>query len=1026
MNFSFHLKLLIFFSFSLQFFQALLPGNETDNFALLRFKAGIISDPDRIFNSWNDSLPFCQWYGITCSRRHQRVTSMVLEGHDLIGSISPFIGNLSFLRILNLRNNSLNSRIPQEVGNLVRLQVLYLNNSIIQGEIPINLTYCSQLRRIDLSKNNLTGKIPAAFGSLLMLQLLRISENNLRGEIPPSFGNLSSLTYLSAGQNSELEGKIPDELGKLKILRYFFLPDCKLSGKFPLSIFNISSVRIISAGANELDGNLPENIGFALPNLFMFGIGSNQFSGSIPNSLCNASQLELFDVVLNNFVGFIPNCLGNLQDLQWINVGYNSLGNSSAADLAFLSSLSNCSNLQKLHFESNNFGGVLPHSVANLSAQLSSLVFASNQITGNVPQGLENLVNIIELDIGNNLLNGSIPFSFGKFQKLQALVLDGNKFSGSIPSSIGNLTQLSLLSLSRNKLEGSIPTSIGNCQRLQNLDVSENNLNGSIPNVVLHLSSLSRLLNLSQNSLTGKLPVDVGKLTNINALDVSGNSLSGNIPATLGSCLSLEYLYLQGNIFQGSIPSSLALLKGLQKLDLSRNNLTGEIPDGLQRLLFLSYLNISFNNLVGEIPMEGVFRNATAVSLMGNNMLCGSVMQLHQPKCPSKATKKGRSIAFKLAIIIPCAVFCVLFVLAAVIAYRRREQKKKRMSAVRKELDSLAGILQVSYRDLFDATSGFSTGNLIGSGSFGYVYQGFLKQLERPVAIKVLKLETIGASKSFLAECKVLREVRHRNLVKLLTYCSSIDYKHNEFKALVYEFMENGSLEQHIHVDNHSGALSLLQRLNIAIDVASALHYLHDLCENPIVHRDLKPSNVLLDHEMVARLSDFGLARLLSTTSNDASQSQTSSIGIRGTVGYAPPEYGMVAEATKEGDVYSYGILVLEMFTGKRPTDERFEGHLNLHNFVKNAQLNRLVEITDPTLFARGMEETATTISNQGAEDHETSNRENLHRLSSKEKECLVSVFRIGVACSSEIPYERMSIKDVAKELDLIRTTFLA
>ncbi|WCJ38577.1 Receptor kinase-like protein Xa21 [Euphorbia peplus] len=1019
MNISFHLQVFIFCSFCLQFIQAIRLGNETDNFALLQFKAGIISDPDRIFDSWNDSVLFCQWYGITCSLRHERVTSIVLEGHNLIGSISPFLGNLSFLRILNLRNNSLNARIPEELGNLGRLRVLRLNNSMIQGEIPSNLSYCSDLRSLDLSENNLTGKIPAMLGSLSMLQSIRISENNLRGDIPGSLGNLSSLTYLSAGQNPDLEGRIPDELGQLKILRYFFLPVCKLSGKFPQSIFNISTIRIISVGANELDGNLPENIGFALPNLLMFGIGSNLFSGSIPNSLCNASQLELFDVLVNNFVGFIPNCLGNLQALRWINVGSNQLGNNSAADLAFLSSLSNCSNLQKLHFDSNNFGGVLPNSVANLSAQVSSLVFDSNQIVGNIPPGLENLVNIIELDIGNNLLNGFIPFSFGKFRKLQVLVLDGNEFSGPIPSSIGNLTQLSSLSLSRNKLEGNIPTSIGNCQGLQYLDISENNLNGSIPNEVLHLSFLSRLLNLSQNSLTGKLPVDVGKLTNIYALDLSGNSLSGNIPATIGSCLSLEYLYLQGNIFQGTIPSSVALLKGLQRLDLSRNNLTGEIPDGLQRLLFLSYLNISFNNFVGEIPTEGVFRNASTVSLTGNNMLCGGVMQLHQPKCPSKATKKGRSVAFKLGIIIPCAVFGLLFVLgAAVLAYRRREQKKSR-SFVPKEMDTVAGILQLTYRDLFDATSGFSMDNLIGSGSFSYVYKGFLEQIDRHVAIKVLKLETIGSTKSFFAECKVLRSVRHRNLVKLLTYCSSIDYQHNEFKALVYEFMENGSLEKHIHVkNNHSGTLSLLERLNIAIDIASALHYLHELCENPIVHCDLKPSNVLLDNEMVARLSDFGLARLLSTP-NDAARSQTSSIGLRGTIGYAPPEYGMGGEATKEGDVYSFGILVLEMFTGKRPTDERFEGHLNLHNFVKNALPNGIVEITDPTLFAGGLEEAAATVSTPDEEGHETNSCENLFRL-----ECLVSVFGIGVACSEELPNERMCIKDVAKELDLIKNHF--
>lgn len=239
---------------------------------------------------------------------------------------------------------------------------------------------------------------------------------------------------------------------------------------------------------------------------------------------------------------------------------------------------------------------------------------------------------------------------------------------------------------------------------MQYLDISKNNLIGSIPKEVFHLPSLSRYLSLSHNSLTGELHADVGKLTNINALDFSANMLSGGIPRTIGSCLVLESLYMQGNFFQGIIPSSMASLKGLQKLDFSQNNLTGEIPKDLQNLQFLMYLNLSFNDLMGEIPIEGVFKNASAISLMGNNKLCGGIPELHQRTCSTNTMKKGKSSAIKLAIIIPCLmILSVLLMLAFVLAYRRRESNKKAFPPA-KEMDRL---VKISYKDLYDATSGF-------------------------------------------------------------------------------------------------------------------------------------------------------------------------------------------------------------------------------------------------------------------------------------------------------------------------------
>ena len=204
--------------------------------------------------------------------------------------------------------------------------------------------------------------------------------------------------------------------------------------------------------------------------------------------------------------------------------------------------------------------------------------------------------------------------------------------------------------------------------------------------------------------------------------------------------------------------------------------------------------------------------------------------------------------------------------------------------------------MNLSYQSLLNATDGFSSTNLIGVGSFESVYKGILDQGRHIVAIKVLNLLHHGASKSFIAECEALRNVRHRNLVKVLTSCSSIDYQGNDFKALVYEFKANGNLDEWLHTTSRINemleeprSLSLLQRLNISIDVANALDYLHHHCQTPVIHCDLKPSNVLLDDEMIGHVGDFGLARLLFDATQECSIDHSSSIGVKGTIGYTPP-----------------------------------------------------------------------------------------------------------------------------------------
>lgn len=973
-------------------------------------------------------MHFCEWQGITCSHRHRRVILLNLNSRGLIGTLSPYIGNLSFLRQMHCADNILQSRIPQEIGSLFRLEILNLSkNSLegdipsgigslfrlktldlslnsLEGEIPSNLSQCINLMQLGLGNNNLTGNIPPELSTLTQLKRLAIHYNFLRGRIPLFIGNLTVLETLSAASNM-FTGSIPNSFGHLKSLKFLGFGKNELSGKIPSSIYNLSIITTISLPWNQLQGNLPHDLGVNLPNLRKLEIWGNQFTGSIPVSLSNASRLEFLDMGINHFSGKLPTNFGGLNFLWKIDFSENNLGGGDANDMSIIDDLTNCSSLQVLKLEINRLGGKLPNSVGNLSNQFNSLFLWRNQLFGEIPPSVGNLLNLRILSLRNNLLTGSIPVDICKLQKLAILSLGFNKLSGKIPPSLGNLTQLITLRLEYNKLNGPIPSSIGGCRMLSFLNITANNLNGTIPRQLFSIFRLSVLLDLSQNSLFGSLPPEIGNLVNLNELDLSENKLSGGVPGTLGSCTSLEILNLRDNFLQGSLPPSLSTMEGVRKLDISRNNLSGTIPNYLVNF-DLIYLNLSFNDFEGEVPTEGAFRNRSAITVVGNNRLCGGIPELQLPKCPKMKRKKGN---LSLALTSTILIFLVLVGVSTAIFFLSCWFKKKNKVTSVQSLPRQP-FMKMSYKMLLKATGGFSSSNLIGTGSFGSVYKGILEQDEKIIAVKVLNLQHGGAFRSFMTECKALRGIRHRNLLKILSACSSVDYQVNDFKAIVYEYMPNGSLEKWLHpyreLDDYDElqSLNLIQRINVAIDVACALDYLHNHCENGIVHCDLKPSNILLNSDMTAHVGDFGLAKFLSDSC------ESSSIGFRGTIGYTPPEYGLGSDVSTYGDIYSYGIVLLEMMTRKRPTDSLFKEGLNLHNFVEMALPDRALEIADPILLNYDREGMAFN-----------NDRQRLGREENKMGKCLASLLNIGVACSMEMPRDRMDISAVIKGLNSVR-----
>ncbi|KAG0474014.1 hypothetical protein HPP92_015871 [Vanilla planifolia] len=953
------------------------PASE-DRAALLKFFAGIEVSSRRALPNWGSPI-LCNWTGVYCRRTSlpSTVVMLKLRGLNLRGIMTPWIANLSALEFL------------------------------------------------DLSQNLLFGKIPPQLGSLANLQVLSLSSNLLDGTIPPELGFLSHLVYLSLGGN-------------------------RIAGEIPKALFcnSTNSMQYIDLSDNSLRGEISLGIDCNLEHLLALLLWSNELHGQIPPSLSNSSRLEWIDLGSNYLGGGLPpHLFDKFPNLLILNLSYN---NHTSDDLdPFLVSMSNCSKLQELQLVANNLHGVIPPSVGALSVNLSKLHLEENFIAGPIHPNISNLVNLTYLNLSNNVLNGSIPPEISGLRRLERLYLSNNRLTGDIPSSIGEIHHLGLLDISgndlsgtipdtfaelsqlrwlllhHNRLSGPIPVSLGGCTNLEKLDLSHNQLTGRIPAGVAGLQSLKLYLNLSNNKLQGHLPMELSKMDMVLALDLSSNNISGIIPPQLASCVALEYLNLSSNDIVGQLPRSIGTIPFLKVLDLSCNRITGGIPDSLASSSTLRKLNLSVNNFTGIVPKAGIFNSLRFSSIAGNPYLCGHIAGM-KPCTTSPSTHHHSFLRILVpAIGTPCLL---LFLLVGYPTMKKRPGIRKcHLPSFRRpvlehngdaEIFHSRSYRRISYRELVEATGGFSERCLVGSGRFGRVYEGTLRGGEK-IAVKVLDLKTGGGDTggSFKRECEVLGRTRHRNLVGIVTACSRPD-----FKALVLPLMPNGSLERWLYPtggERHGWNLEVV--VSVATDVAEGMAYLHHYSPVRVVHCDLKPSNVLLDRDMTAVVADFGIARLMKEggsgekeegsgdTPRLASGGFSTAGLLHGSVGYTAPEYGLGGQPSTQGDVYSFGVLLLEIITEKRPTNIIFHEGLTLHEWVKSHYPHDLESV----LMHPNQLNLNPTLS--------SSEEENLQYLKKVERDIIIKLIELGLACTQYTPTMRPTMANIAQEMTALK-----
>lgn len=475
------------------------------------------------------------------------------------------------------------------------------------------------------------------------------------------------------------------------------------------------------------------------------------------------------------------------------------------------------------------------------------------------------------------------------------------------------MNQLRRLDLSSNDIVGEIPKELGKLKLLVELSLDYNRLEGHILQELGALSSLQKL-KIARNNLSGSIPTELGGCSNLLFLNLSRNNLDKSIPVEIDNLRSLQVLDLSQNLLTREIPRRFAQLHRLEILNLSHNQLPGSIELAFGDMVSLTSIDISYNELEGPLPNVPAFQNATIEVVRGNRGLCGVIASL---KPCTTTTSKGKNKNKKLLLILIPTLSCLLSLLLIVGILRIvcQRLRKTEPSSNNGSNENLWAVLTFNgnmvYESIIEATGEFDAKYCIGVGGQGSVYKAQLRT-GKIVAVKKFKEAVevkIASEKAFEREIHALIEARHRNIIKLYGFCSS-----SRHSFLVYEFLESGSLKDVLNDEERMTAFNWNKRVNVIKGVACALSYMHHECSPPIVHRDVSSKNILMDEQYEAHVSDFGAAKVLQPYSSNWTS-------FASTFGYAAPELAYTMKVTEKCDVYSFGMVTLEVIIGRYPGD---------------------------------------------------------------------------------------------------------
>ncbi|XP_054822074.1 probable LRR receptor-like serine/threonine-protein kinase At1g74360 isoform X2 [Prosopis cineraria] len=968
-----------------------------------------------------------------------QLTHLDLSRNTLSGKIPADLRRCHKLVYLNLSYNIL----PEELNliGLTNLQTLDLSGNRLHGDLGSHFpAICDNLISLNISGNSFTGRVDECFDQCLKLQYLDLSTNKLSGGI---WMGIAKLRMFSVSENV-LSGTIPPSAFPVKCnLEVLDISENMFTGNVPQELANCKNLTILNLSSNKFNGSIPKQVG-SISGIEALYLGNNNFSRDIPEELLNLTNLAFLDLTRNQFGGNIQEIFGKFKQVKYLLLHSNNYtgGLSSSGTLKL-------PNILRLDLSCNNFSGPLPTEISQMSS-LKLLMLAYNQFTGPIPLEFGNLPRLQALDLSFNNLSGPIPPTLGKLTSLLWLMLANNSLTGEIPRELGNCSSLLWINLANNKLTGKFPPELANIGRNAMATFESNRqyetvsagsgeclaMKRWIPadyppfsfvydiltrkncrsiwdrllkgygifpicnaGTFSPLSQISGYVQLSGNQLSGEVPPEIGTMQNLSMLHLGLNRFSGKLPAEVKS-LRLVVLNITRNEFSGEIPWEIGTMKCLQNLDLSYNNFSGVFPSSLNNLSELSKFNISYNPLIsGEIPSAGQLATFEKYSYLGNPLLHlpsfidNTTNDQKNTTSHNRALKKSINLSVILvffALTLAFLIFGLLTVIVCLLIKTPSEEPLLTVSKLDHESGTsspwLSDIVKVirldrtafTHADILKATGNFSDNRIIGKGGFGTVYRGIFSD-GREVAVKKLQREGLEGEKEFRAEMEVLSGHRfgwpHPNLVTLYGWCLD-----GSEKILVYEYISGGSLEDLV---TDRTKFTWKRRLEVAIDVAQALVYLHHECYPSIVHRDVKASNVLLDNKTgKAKVTDFGLARVV-----DVGGSHVSTM-VAGTVGYVAPEYGHTWKATTKGDVYSYGVLAMELATGRRALDGGEECLVEWGRRVIGQGRNRPIgrPVIPVVLMGSGLLE--------GMEE-------------------MMKLLKIGVRCTVETPQARPTMKEV-------------